>query len=147
MMANGLKIFYNRIHKDAVVPIYEKPGDAACSLRVIEDYTIHPGQRIIARTGLKISIPEGFEAQVRPRSGNAWKKGLTVLNSPGTIDAGYRGEIMVILINLGSEDILIEKGDAVAQMKFSAVYTGYFMETDNLDTTQRGIGGLGHTGR
>ena len=147
MMANGLKIFCTKIHKDAVIPTYEKPGDAACSLRVIEDYTIKPGKRILARTGLKIAIPEGFEAQVRPRSGNAWKKGLTVLNTPGTIDAGYRGEVMVILINLGDEDITIEKGDAVAQMKFSPVYTGYFMETDNLDVTSRGTGGLGHTGR
>ncbi len=108
MMANGLKIFCTKIHKDAVIPTYEKPGDAACSLRVIEDYTIKPGKRILARTGLKIAIPEGFEAQVRPRSGNAWKKGLTVLNTPGTIDAGYRGEIMVILINLGDEDIIIK---------------------------------------
>ncbi len=146
MLANGLKIFYTKIHKDAVVPVYEKLDDAACSLRVIEDYTVHPGKRILAKTGLKIAIPEGFEAQVRPRSGNAWKKGLTVLNSPGTIDAGYRGEIMIILINLGDEDILIKKGDAVAQMKFSPVYTGYFMETDNLGSTQRGIGGIGSTG-
>lgn len=147
MLANGLKIFYTKIHKDAVVPAYEKQDDAACSLRVIEDYTVHPGKRVLAKTGLKIAIPEGFEAQVRPRSGNAWKKGLTVLNSPGTIDAGYRGEIMIILINLGDEDILIERGDAVAQMKFSPVYTGYFMETDNLNSTQRGEGGIGHTGR
>ena len=147
MMANGLKIFYVKAHSSAIVPVYEKQGDSACSLRVIEDYTIHPGKRVLARTGLKIAIPEGFEAQVRPRSGLAWKKGLTVLNTPGTIDAGYRGEIMVILINLGDEDITIEKGDAVAQMKFSPVYTGFFMETDNLDDTSRGIGGLGHTGR
>jgi dUTP pyrophosphatase len=147
MLANGLKIFCVKVHSDAIIPTYEKDGDAACSLRVIEDYTIKPGKRILAKTGLKIAIPPGFEAQVRPRSGNAWKKGLTVLNTPGTIDAGYRGEIMVILINLGEEDIFIAKGDAVAQMKFSPVYTGYFMETDSLDTTMRGIGGLGHTGR
>ena len=147
MMTNGLKIFYVKMHSDAIVPVYEKQGDSGCSLRVIEGYVIKPGKRILARTGLKIAIPDGFEAQVRPRSGNAWKKGLTVLNTPGTIDCGYRGELLIILINLGEEDILIEKGDAVAQMKFSPVYTGYFMETDNLDGTSRGTGGLGHTGR
>jgi dUTP pyrophosphatase len=147
MMANGLKILCIKAHKDAIVPVYEHEDDAACSLRVIEDYIIKPGKRILARTGLKIAIPKGFEAQVRPRSGNAWKKGLTVLNTPGTIDSQYRGEVMVILINLGDEDIIIQKGDAVAQMKFSPVYTGYFMETDNLNSTQRGIGGMGSTGR
>lgn len=147
MMANGLKILCTKIHKDAIIPVYEHEDDAACSLRVIEDYTIKPGKRILARTGLKIATPKGFEAQVRPRSGNAWKKGLTVLNTPGTIDSPYRGELMVILINLGDEDIIINKGDAVAQMKFSAVYIGHFMETDNLDVTSRGIGGLGSTGR
>lgn len=147
MLANGLKIFCVKMHVDAIIPTYEKDDDAACSLRVIEDYTIKPGKRILAKTGLKIAIPPGFEAQVRPRSGNAWKKGLTVLNSPGTIDAGYRGEIMIILINLGDEDIFIKKGDAVAQMKFSPVYTGYFMETNSLNDTMRGVGGIGHTGR
>jgi dUTP pyrophosphatase len=147
MPTNNLKIFFTKIHTDAIVPTYEKQGDAACSLRVVEDYTIKPGKRILAKTGLKIAIPEGFEAQVRPRSGNAWKKGLTVLNSPGTIDAGYRGEVMIILINLGNDNVFIKKGDAVAQMKFSPVYTGYFMETDSLDATSRGISGLGSTGR
>jgi dUTP pyrophosphatase len=147
IMINNLKIMFTKVHKDAIVPAYERGGDAACSLRVVEDYTIKPGQRILVKTGLKIAVPEGFEAQVRPRSGNAWKKGLTVLNTPGTIDAGYRGEVMVILINLGEENIVIRKGDAVAQMKFSPVYTGYFLETDALDETERGAGGIGHTGR
>ncbi len=147
MLANGLRILFIKSHPDAMVPTYEKQGDAACSLRVVEDYVIKPGKRILAKTGLKIAIPEGFEAQVRPRSGMAWKQGLTVLNTPGTIDAGYRGEIMIILINLGEEDIAIKKGDAVAQMKFSPVYTGFFLETDNLNSTMRGEGGIGHTGR
>lgn len=147
MLTNGLKIPFVKEHPDAIVPSYEKSDDAACSLRVIEDYTIKPGKRILARTGLKISIPIGFEAQVRPRSGLAWKKGLTVLNTPGTIDSGYTGEIMVILINLGEEDIIINKGDAVAQMKFSPVYTGYFLEVNQLDPTQRGNGGFGSTGK
>lgn len=146
-MLNGLKIMFKKLHSEAVIPIYEHTGDCACSLRVIEDYVIKPGKRILAKTGFAISIPEGFEAQVRPRSGNAWKKGLTVLNSPGTIDSNYTGEVMVILINLGDESIAIRKGDAVAQMKFSPVYTGYFVETDSLDKTPRGTGGIGSTGR
>lgn len=146
MLANGLKIFCKKVHEDAIVPTYEREGDAACSLRVIEDYTVHPGKRVLARIGLSMAIPEGFEGQIRPRSGLAWKKGLTVVNTPGTIDAGYRGEIMVALINLGDEVISINKGDAVAQMKFSAVYTGHFLETDSLSETDRGVGGFGHTG-
>ena len=147
MLANGLKIFFTKCHEDAIVPTYEKEGDAACSLRVIEDYVVHPGKRVLARTGLKIAIPEGFEGQIRPRSGLAWKQGLTVVNTPGTIDCGYRGELMIALINLGEKDVIIKKKDAVAQMKFSPVYTGYFIETTDLSTTDRGAGGFGHTGR
>lgn len=145
MLANGLKIFCKKIHSDAIIPTYERDGDAACSLRVVEDYTVKPGERVLAKTGLKIAIPDGFEAQIRPRSGLAWKKGLTVVNTPGTIDAGYRGEIMIALINLGSDPVVINKGDAVAQMKFSPVYTGYFLETNSLGSTQRGEGGFGST--
>jgi dUTP pyrophosphatase len=147
MLANGLKIFFTKTNKDAVVPVYEKEEDAACSLRVTEDYIIYPGKRVLAKTGLKIAIPEGFEGQIRPRSGLAWKQGLTVVNTPGTIDAGYRGEIMIALINLGDKKVSVKKGDAVAQMKFSPVYKGFFMETQELDSTDRGEGGFGHTGR
>ena len=145
-MLNDLKIMFVKESKHARIPRYERLGDAGCSLRVIEDYKIYPGKRILARTGLRIAVPTGFEAQIRPRSGNAWKKGLTVLNTPGTIDAGYRGEVMVVLINLGDEPIAIERGDAVAQMKFSPVYTGHFIEADFLPDTERGAGGLGSTG-
>ena len=145
MLANGLKIFYKKAHPDAIPPTYEREGDAACSLRVVEDYTIKPGKRVLAKTGLKIIVPEGFEAQIRPRSGLAWKKGLTVVNTPGTIDSGYRGEVMVALINLGEETVTINKGDSVAQMKFSPVYTGYFLETKQLGSTMRGEGGFGST--
>jgi dUTP pyrophosphatase len=146
MLANGLKIFYNKIHPDAQVPTYEREGDAACSLRTIEDYRVYPYKRVLARTGLRIAVPDGFEAQIRPRSGLAWKQGLTVINTPGTIDAGYRGEILVALINLGDNDVTIKKGDAVAQMKFSPVYTGYFLEAQDLGATSRDAGGFGHTG-
>lgn len=145
MLANGLKIFYKKAHPDAIPPTYEREGDAACSLRVVEDYTIKPGKRVLAKTGLKIAVPDGFEAQIRPRSGLAWKKGLTVVNTPGTIDSGYRGEVMVALINLGEETVTINKGDSVAQMKFSPVYTGYFLEANQLGSTMRGEGGFGST--
>jgi len=147
MLANGLKVFYTTNHPDAKIPTYEKEGDAACSLRVVEDYTIHPGERVLARTGLKISMDEGFEAQIRPRSGLAWKKGLTVVNTPGTVDGNFRGEIMVALINLGEDVVEIKSGDAVAQMKFSPVYVGYFLKVDTLEDTVRGSGGFGSTGR
>jgi len=147
MLANGLKILCVKEHKDAILPTYEHTGDAACSLRAVEDYIIKPYKRIMVDTGLRLSIPEGFEGQIRPRSGNAWKKGLTVLNTPGTIDSNYRGPLKVILINLGEEDIVIKKGDAVAQLKFSPVYLGYFLETSDLDSTVRGVDGFGSTGR
>ncbi len=147
MLTNGLKVFYTKAHKDAVVPKYEREDDAACSLRVVEDYIVKPGKRVLAKTGLKIAIPPGFEAQIRPRSGLAWKKGLTVVNTPGTIDAGYRGEIMIALINLGDEDVAIRKGDAVAQMKFSSVFTGFFIEKNELEKSDRAEGGFGHTGQ
>lgn len=142
---NDIRIMCKRIHSDAVLPNYARFGDAACDLRTVEDAVIRPGQRIMLPTGLQIAVPYGFEAQVRPRSGNAWKKGLTVLNTPGTIDAGYRGEVKVILFNTGKEVISIKKGDAIAQMKFAPVYTGHFIETEVLDDTERGEGGIGHT--
>lgn len=147
MSTDNIAVKFVKIHKDAIVPTYECYGDCACSLRVIEDYIIKPGKRILAHTGLSIQMPFGFEAQVRPRSGLAFKKGLTVLNSPGTIDAGYINELMIILINLGDEDIVINKGDSIAQLKFSKVYTGVFTEVEVLEETERGFGGLGHTGR
>ena len=147
MLANGLKIYYTTCHEEAKVPVYEHDNDAACSLRVVEDYIMYPMDRVLARTGLKIEIPAGFEAQIRPRSGLAWKQGLSVINTPGTIDADYRGEIRIALINLGNKKITIKKGDAVAQMKFSPVYTGHFIEKTVLDMTARNEGGFGSTGR
>jgi len=147
-MVNNLRIYFKKLSKKAVAPNYAKIGDACCDLSVIEDYTIKPGQRCLARTGLAIEVPEGFEAQIRPRSGLAWKKGLTVVNTPGTIDAGYRGEIKIALINLGNEDIVILEGDKVAQMKFAAVFVGYFLDVgeNELNPSVRGTGGFGHSG-
>lgn len=108
--------------------------------------TMLPGARALVPTGLAIALPEGFEAQVRPRSGLAVKHGLTVLNSPGTIDADYRGEIQVILINLGGESVSISRGMRIAQMVVATVARAVFTEMDNLDETGRGSGGFGSTG-
>lgn len=108
--------------------------------------TLLPGARALVPTGLAIALPEGFEAQVRPRSGLAAKHGLTVLNSPGTIDADYRGEIQVILINLGSESISIARGMRIAQIVITTVARAVFVEVTNLDETGRGSGGFGSTG-
>lgn len=143
---NDIRVYFKKVHTDAIVPSYAHRSDAACDLSAVEDYIIKPSKRILVDTGLQIAIPEGFEAQIRPRSGLAWKKGLTVVNSPGTIDCSYRGNVMVALINLGDEVIAINKGDRVAQMKFSQVFTGRFIETKNLDSTIRGTGGFGSTG-
>ena len=139
-MLNDIKIMFVKCNKHAVEPRYARYGDAACDLCTVEDVTIKPGQRALVGTGIKVSIPYGFEGQIRPRSGNAWKRGITVVNSPGTIDAGYRGEIKVALINLGDKPYSF-----VTQLKFSSVYTGHFIEAAELDDSERGVGGFGHT--
>ena len=145
-MTNNLKIEFKKLNKDAVVPTYSKYGDCACDLSAVENVTIQPMERVLIDTGIAIGLPDGFEAQIRPRSGNAWKKGLTVLNSPGTIDFGYRNSLKVLLINLSKEIIFINVGDRIAQMKFSPVYKGHFLEVSELSETERGTDGLGSTG-
>lgn len=109
--------------------------------------TLKPLQRCLVPTGIFMALPEGFEAQVRPRSGLAIKKGIGVLNSPGTIDADYRGEVCVILVNLSSEDFVIEDGERIAQMVISRYEQAEWQEVDVLDETERGTGGFGHTGK
>ncbi len=111
-----------------------------------EPIVLHPMERRLIPTGLHIALPEGYEAQVRPRSGLALKKGITVLNSPGTIDADYRGEVGVLLINLSQEDFVINDGERVAQMVIARHEQGEFVEVEVLDETERGEGGYGHTG-
>ena len=108
--------------------------------------TIQPGQRLLVPTGLYIALPEGYEAQIRPRSGLAIKHGITVLNSPGTIDADYRGEINIILVNLSEKPFTIEDGERIAQMVVARHDRAEWVETTVLDETQRGSGGFGHTG-
>lgn len=129
-------------------PCYETNGSAGVDLRAFteEDIILKPMERKLIPTGLYMQIPEGFEGQVRPRSGLAIKNGITVLNTPGTVDSDYRGEVRVILINLSNEDFVIKNGDRIAQMVFNGIERAVFPEVNELDTTERGDGGFGHTG-
>lgn len=138
---------FKRIHPDAVLPAYAHPSDAGMDVRSVEDVIIPAGRHALVRTGLVALLPLGYEIQVRPRSGLALKFGVTVLNSPGTIDAGYRGEIGVILVNLGSADFAVAKGDRIAQLVVSPVLQPAVEETDVIDATDRGEGGFGSTGK
>lgn len=130
------------------LPEYATTQSAGVDLRanLSEPVTLPPMGRALIPTGLFLQLPEGWEAQVRPRSGLAIKKGITVLNSPGTIDADYRGEVCVVLINLSGEDFVVQDGDRIAQMVFSRFEKGEFQEVKALDETERGAGGFGHTG-
>lgn len=130
------------------VPAYATILSAGMDLRanLSQPITLRPMERCLVPTGLFIALPKGYEAQVRPRSGLALKKGVTVLNSPGTIDADYRGEICVILVNLSSEDFVIEDGERVAQMVVARHETVEWEQVETLDSTERGEGGFGHTG-
>ena len=131
------------------LPAYETIQSAGMDLRANLDapITLQPMQRCLVPTGLFISLPAGYEAQVRPRSGLAIKKGITVLNSPGTIDADYRGEIGVILINLSQEPFVINDGERIAQMVISNYEQVTWNQVEVLDDTERGAGGFGHTGK
>ena len=130
-----------------ILPKYESEGASGMDLRAFlsADVNIPPLGRVKIPTGLRIEIPENFEAQVRPRSGLALKRGLTVLNSPGTIDSDYRGDIEIILINLGCEDVIIKDGDRIAQLIISPVIHAEIKETDSLSHSRRGSGGFGST--
>jgi len=137
---------FKRIHPDAVLPAYAHPSDAGMDVRSIADLVIPAGDRALVPTGLVAIIPPMYEIQVRPRSGLALKHGVTVLNTPGTIDSGYRGEIGVILANFGDKDFSVSKGDKVAQLVFAPVVQPEVEETDTIDETDRGAGGFGSTG-
>ncbi len=136
---------------DLPLPAYETALSAGMDLRaaVPEDapLTLVPGARALAPTGLAVALPAGFEAQVRPRSGLALKHGITCLNTPGTIDADYRGEVQVLLINLGDAPFVIKRGERIAQMVIAPVTQASWVETDTLDDTARGAGGFGSTGK
>lgn len=133
---------------DLPLPAYATRDAAGADLvaALASDMTLAPGARAAIPTGLQIALPEGFEAQVRPRSGLAARHGLTVLNAPGTIDADYRGEVMVLLVNLGDAPVTLKRGDRIAQMVIAPVVRAAFRETTMLDETVRGEGGFGSTG-
>ncbi len=134
--------------QDLPLPAYESDAAAGMDLRaaVTEPLTIAPGARAMVPTGIRIALPAGTEAQIRPRSGLAIRCGISMVNSPGTIDADYRGEIQALLINHGQEDFVIERGDRIAQMVIAPVLQADWEPVDTLDDTVRGEGGFGHTG-
>jgi dUTP pyrophosphatase len=129
------------------LPAYETPGAAGMDLRAAEDCVLKPGARSLIATGIAIALPDGYEAQVRPRSGLAVKHGITVLNAPGTIDSDYRGEIKVPLINHGDVDFRISRGDRIAQMVIASVVQAGWTIVDELGETARGTGGFGSSGQ
>jgi dUTP pyrophosphatase len=142
------KIQVKRLSASVSIPKYETPGSSGMDIAayIEKNIIIYPGEKALVPTGFSISIPIGYEVQIRPRSGLAVKKNITVLNTPGTIDADYRGEIKVILINLGKEKFIIENGDRIAQMVICPVVQADLEEVKELSDTKRGSGGFGSTG-
>ena len=143
-----IKILVKRLSKEVSLPKYETTGSSGMDLsaNINTNINIDPGKTAIIPTGLAISIPKGFEVQIRPRSGLAAKQKISVLNTPGTIDADYRGEIKVILINLGKDSFKVEKGFRIAQMVVCPVVQAQLKEVNDLNETERGKGGFGSTG-
>lgn len=138
-----------KLHPEAQIPRYMSLHAAGLDLCAVleKPITLHPTERCLIPTGLAMALPEGFEAQIRPRSGLALRNGITLVNSPGTIDADYRGELKVIIINHGQEKVVIEHGERIAQMVIAPVVHVELKQVDSLDVTQRNSGGFGHTGR
>lgn len=135
-----------KLNEEAILPNYAHKGDAGLDIYSVEECEINPGDRALIKTGIAIELPENTEAQIRPRSGLALKNGITLLNTPGTIDEGYRGEIGVIVINLGKEAFKVTKGMKIAQMVIKPILTVEIKEIKELSDTDRGIGGFGSTG-
>lgn len=144
--AEELALRVRRLDPSVPLPSYAHPGDAGLDLCAAESREFAPGERAAVSTGLAVAIPDGWVGLVHPRSGLALRRGLTVLNAPGTIDSGYRGELKVLLVNLGTEPVLIERGDRVAQLLVQRVARVVVVESDALDDTTRGAGGFGSTG-
>jgi dUTP pyrophosphatase len=142
-----MKVKFKKLHADAKLPTYGTEGAAGADVYAIEGGVIPPNGRVLVRTGLGCEVPHGFEIQVRPRSGLAFKHGVTVLNSPGTIDEDYRGELCVLLINHHNDDVEVKVGDRVAQIVIAPTYTAEFEWTEELSETERGAGGFGSTGK
>jgi dUTP pyrophosphatase len=151
-MPQEIEIKFKRLRKELnhiPLPSYATKGSAGLDIYAALDkpMTIANGAIEMVPTNISVEIPEGYEIQVRPRSGLAAKHGIGILNSPGTIDSDYRGEIKIIIINLGKEDFVIQPAERIAQLVVSKVYTAKFIETNELNNTSRGEGGFGHTGR
>jgi len=149
-MAEKIKVYINRKGEcsDIPLPEYATYGSAGMDIRaaVEETATLSPGERALIPTGISIALPHGFEAQIRPRSGLAFKYGIMLVNSPGTIDSDYRGEIKIILYNSGKKPFRIKRGDRIAQMIIASYNRAKLIPTDTLPETDRGPGGFGHTG-
>jgi len=145
----GLAVKIKRLRPAASLPCYMTEQAAGIDLHAALDaaFTLNPGERGLVPTGIALEIPPGYEAQVRPRSGLALRHGIALVNSPGTIDADYRGEIGVILINLGSEPFTVTDGERIAQLVFARFERARFIEVEELGASARGSGGFGHTGR
>ncbi|BDZ52464.1 deoxyuridine 5'-triphosphate nucleotidohydrolase (plasmid) [Frondihabitans sucicola] len=135
-----------RSSEAAAIPTYATEGDAGADLRSVEEIALRPLQRALVKTNVHVAIPLGYVGLVHPRSGLALKKGITVLNAPGTIDAGYRGDVGVILVNLSDQEVTLAAGERIAQLVLQEFATADFVEVDELDESTRGVGGFGSTG-
>ncbi|MDQ6936071.1 MAG: dUTP diphosphatase [Actinomycetota bacterium] len=141
-----VEIAIRRLDPGLPIPSYVHEGDAGADLYASHDLTLAPGERTMAGTGIAIALPPGYVALVHPRSGLASRHGLSIVNAPGTVDAGYRGEISVCLVNLGSEPVKLSRGDRIAQLVIQRFETAAFVEVDALSESARGSGGYGSTG-
>jgi len=142
-----MKLKIKKLNKKAVIPAYQTKEAAGFDLHAVEDVVVNPGERKLIGTGLAFETEFGYEVQIRPRSGLAYKHGITVLNTPGTIDSDYRGEIKVLLINHGNEAFEIKEGERIAQAVIAPVVQAQIEEVDEIGDTQRGAGGFGSTGK
>ena len=143
---NTIKIDIKKLHEDAVIPTYGTEGAAGFDFYSVDDYIVDPGKTVIVKTGLAVAVPIGYYLAVVPRSGVSAKTGIRIANSPGTVDADYRGEIGVILVNLSNEAFVIENGERIAQMVIAKHERAEWNEVDQLSDTSRGAGGFGSTG-
>ena len=144
-----MRVGEDGLNDDLSLPEYMTEGSAGMDVRaaVPRAHVLRPGARTILPTGLALAIPQGYEVQVRPRSGLAFRHGVTVLNAPGTIDSDYRGELRILLVNLGDEDFTIKRGERIAQLVVARAYRAAMHEVEALNDSARGTGGFGHTGR
>lgn len=145
--AAGPVLRVQRLDPDVPLPAYAQPGDAGLDLASAEDRILAPGERVALSTGLAVAVPNGWVGLVHPRSGLSLRDGVTVVNAPGTVDSGYRGELKVLLVNLGDAPVAIARGERVAQLVIQEVGHATVQEVDELDETARGAGGFGSTGR